>query len=259
MLMEELRWPDGPECPHCGATKAYFLTPKNAAGRRSGPGEKRTVRRVWKCAKCRKQFSVLTGTIFHGTKVPLADWLQVMVLMSASKNGIASREVERLIGVTAETAWFMTHRLREAMRRGGVLAPFEGVVVADETFIGGEPKNRHSSVRNTPVPLRPGERRGHTDKASVLSLINTATGEVRSKVIPDVTGATLRKAIAEQADMGRTELHTDEWSGYKPVTPELLAHRTVNHSDDEYVRREGGRMITTNPAEGLFLAVEAVA
>jgi len=259
VLMEELRWPDGPECPHCGATKAYFLTPKDTAGRRSGPGAKRSVRRVWKCASCRKQFSVLTGTIFHGTKVPLVDWLQVMVLMSASKNGIAAREVERLIGVTPETAWFMMHRLREAMRRQGVLAPFSGVVVADETYIGGHKRNKHNSVRNSQTPVRvvpgthPHNDGPHTGKTTVLSLIDADTGEVRSKVIPDVTGATLRKAIAEQADMPNTELYTDEALGYTAFASEMAAHKTVNHAQDEYVRREkDGTVVTTNMAEGYF-------
>ncbi len=247
-LLEELRWPDGPVCPHCGNEKAYFLTPKDKAGRRTGPAGTRSVRRVWKCAKCRKQFSVLTGTIFHGTKIPIADWLQVMVLVSSAKNGMSAREVERLIGVTPETAWFMVHRLREAMRRESVLAPFSGEVVADETFIGGRKGNSHQQGKK---PYR-SFGGGNAHLQPVLALINKATGEVRSRVIPDVTGATLRKAIAEQVDMPNTTLITDDGRGYKTFEKELAGHETVNHSEREYVRYEGDRVITSNHAENYF-------
>jgi hypothetical protein len=195
---------------------------------------------------------VLTNTIFHGTKVPIQDWLQVMVLMAASRNGIAAREVERLIGVTAETAWFMMHRLREAMRRESILAPFEGVVIADETFIGGSERNRHRT-QDEPVRVVPGSNwHNYGGKTPVLSLIDAKTGEVRSKVVPDVTGATLRKAIADQATLSRTELHTDDSTAYRSIASDFAAHKTVNHSEDEYVRYENGRCITTNAAEGYF-------
>ena len=252
-LLEELRWPNGPECPHCGHDKAYFLTPKNPEGRRSGPQAKRSIRRVWKCAKCRKQFSVLTGTIFHGTKIPIASWLTVMVLMSASKNGIAAREVERLLGVTAETAWFMLHRLREAMRREDVLAPMVGTIEADETFMGGAWHNKSNKARTTAVPVKPhGGPVFHGNKSPVLSLINRETGEARSRVIPDITGATLRKAIADQVDMAHSHLMTDNWQAYNQVGSEFASHESVNHSEDEYARYEGGTVITTNAAEGFF-------
>jgi transposase-like protein len=125
-LMEKLRWPEGPVCPHCGNTKAYFLNPKNGNSRATGPKRTMSQRRVWKCASCRKQFSVITGTIFHGTKVSLTTWLMVMVQMCSAKNGISAREVERMHGVTPETAWYMLHRLREAIKRD----PLAGVLRA---------------------------------------------------------------------------------------------------------------------------------
>lgn len=160
LLLEELRWgknAEGIVCPHCENTKAYYLTPKGgsrvASGRKDANGQQsRSVRRVWKCSKCRKQFSVLTGTIFHGTKVSIADWLTVMVLMCSAKNGISAREVERLVGVTPETAWFMLHRLREAMRREPLVGMLRGVITADETWIGGKPKNKHRRA-GTPVSV----------------------------------------------------------------------------------------------------------
>lgn len=240
-VLEELRWPDGPVCPHCGNKKAYFLQPKDKAGRRTGPGAKRSVRRVWKCAKCRRQFSVLTNTIFHGTKVPLCDWLTVMVLMASAKNGISAREVERQLGVTPETAWFMLHRLREAMRRESVLSdPMSGVIVADETYIGGDPENRHN--------WHPGKS-GATDKIPVLALVEQHTGEVRARVIPNVTGETLAQAIKEETDPHESILYTDSLNAYTKIGRKFVAHETVNHHADEYVGPTG---VTTNPAEGFF-------
>jgi len=215
VLMEDLRWGSDRErltCPHCGNGKAYFLTPKNGTrgtGKPKADGKRtQSVRRVWKCSQCRKQFSVLTGTIFHGTKVALADWLTVMVLMCSAKNGISAREVERLIGVTPETAWFMLHRLREAMKREPLADMLRGTIIADESWVGGKPKNKHQQGRQRP---RTGRGIAGTPKhmTPVLSLVNKETGEVRSRVIPDITGAPLQKAIAEQVDMANSVLHTD--------------------------------------------------
>ncbi len=267
LLLEELRWGkdrDRLACPHCGNEKAYFLNPKGGArgtGKPKADGKRtQSVRRVWKCSKCRKQFSVLTNTIFHGTKVSLADWLTVMVLMASAKNGISAREVERLIGVTPETAWFMLHRLRESMKREPLVGMLRGHVTADETFIGGKAGNKHKNVRRAvdtsePTPLKPGERvrtRPTDNKVAVLSLVDQATGEVRSQVVPDVTGATLRKVISEQVDMANSSLHTDEAPAYRTFQPEMGEHLTTNHRADEFVRYADGVMITTNHAEGFF-------
>jgi transposase-like protein len=141
--MESMRWPNGPICPHCGSVeKHYFLTPKSGTTRKTRTGSE-TQRRVWKCKTCRKQFSVTTGTVFHGSRVPLQTWLMVVFEMCANKNGIAAREIERKYGVAPKTAWFMTQRLREAMQTRAPEKLLSGTVVADETWIGGEPKNRH--------------------------------------------------------------------------------------------------------------------
>jgi transposase-like protein len=248
LLMEELRWKGTPVCPHCGNEKAWFLNPKGgsrATGPKNADGVRsRSVRRVWKCASCRKQFSVLTGTIFHGTKVPIADWLTVMVLMCSAKNGISAREVERLIGTTPETAWYMLHLLREAMKREPLVEMLSGVIVADETFIGGKDGNKS--------PKRREGSRGPKGKTAVLTLINKATGEARSRVIPDVTGATLEKAIREQVNMPFSILYTDEAAPYEKLGRQFGQHHTVNHSKDEYARRIPGQIISTNPAEAFF-------
>ena len=251
LLLEELRWHGTPICAHCGHDKAYFLTPKNGTSRGTGPKDangrrSQSVRRVYKCAKCRRQFSVLTNTIFHGTKVALSDWLTVMVLMASAKNGISAREVERLIGVTPETGWFMLHRLRESMKREPLVGMMRGTITADETYIGGKPRNRHRQARRAAGPVK---RVGpFANKVPVFSLVDRATGEARSVVVPDVTGATLAKVMAEQVDMANSVLHTDAGLQYKPVGQRFIAHETVDHSADEYVRGA----VTTNHAEGFF-------
>lgn len=254
-LLEELRWGDKPVCPHCGSDrKPYFLKPANGKDRATRTGT-RSARRVWRCAECRKQFSVLTGTIFHGTKIPVRTWLLVVFEMCASKNGVSAREIERKYGLTAKSAWFMCHRIREAMKREPLAGLLRGTVVADETFIGGKPRNRPKRVRTStePVPVKPGAPRGYwEDKTTVLSLIEQESGEARSVVVPDVTGATLRKVIADQCDLANTVLHTDDAYGYKALAPELAGHHSVNHKADEWVRYVDGRMVTSNAAEGYF-------
>ena len=266
VFLEDLRWPDGKQvCPHCDYHgNANYIRPLNGLDRKNNRG-KPTQRRLWACPACRKQFSVLTGTIFHGTHIAITTWLHVIFDMVADKNGVASREVERKYGLTPKSAWFLTQRIREAMKRDPLVGMMRGTIVADETYIGGLDKNRHVKDRwgtqnpGPEAPTRIAGKRGPMRspgpayrKSSVLSLIDTQTGEVRSKVIPDVTGHTLRKAIADQVDMSATELHTDEGRGYVTFKDELAAHRTVNHSEDQYVRFEGQTMITTNSAEGYF-------
>ena len=262
VFMERMRWGTdngGLTCPHCGNEKAYYLKPSNGVNRKTRTGTA-SERRVWKCAACRKQFSVLTGTIFHGSKVPLRTWLFVVFAMCSNKNGISAREIERTYGLTAKTSWFVAHRIREAMKREPLVGMLRGHVTADETFIGGKARNKHKSVRREgdttePTRLTPGARAGFSpkdNKTAVLSLVDRETGEVRSQVVPDVTGATLRKVIAEHVDMANTVLHTDEAPAYKTFQPEMADHLTTNHRADEYVRYANGVMTTTNHAEGYF-------
>lgn len=253
-LLEELRWGTERErqsCPKCGSVRRfYFIKPRN--GSRSTRTGAETQRRRWKCADCRHQFSVLTGTIFHGTKIPVRTWVLVIFEMCASKNGVAAREIERKYDVTNKTAWFMLHRIREAMKREPLAGMLRGTVVADGTFVGGKPKNRHRQGKTR--PSGPGGKGRHDrvkpteNKTAVLSLVDKATGEVRSQVVPDVTGATLRKAIAEQVDMGDTTLHTDGYGPYRAIGAEMAGHEYVDHSRAEYVRGE----VSTNQAENYF-------
>ena len=251
LFMESLRWGAENEnlrCPHCGGEKAYFLKPADGTARKTRTGSA-SQRRVWKCATCRKQFSVLTGTCFHGTKVPLQTWLMVIFEMCASKNGVSCREIERKYSLSPKTAWFVLHRIREAMKDDG-LTMFRGIVIADETLIGGKYRNMHKSKR--PKDQRAGTEGATAHKIPVLTLIDQDTGQARSRVLPRVTAATLRKAIAEQTDMPNTTLYTDGHSAYFEVGREVAQHETVDHNKDEYVRYAGGKVITSNACESFF-------
>ena len=171
-LLEEWRWHGTPVCPHCGSINDhYFLTPRDGVAKTNRGTE--TQRRQWKCRDCRQKFSVLTGTIMHGTHIPIRTWVLVIYELCSSKNGIAAREIERRYKLSPKSAWFMLHRIREAMAHGASDL-FSGVVVADETWVGGEPKNRHAN-------RRVGSKQGLTDKTPVVTLVHVETGEVRSR------------------------------------------------------------------------------
>lgn len=194
---------------------------------------------------------MLTGTIFHGTKVSIRTWVMVFFEMCLSKNGVAAREVERKYGVCSRTAWHMMHRIREAMKADALAQTMTGTILADETWIGGDAKNRHANrPLPAPVPVQPGDRAGHfrSDKTPVLSLINKETGEVRSRVVPNVTGASLLKVINEHVNVPASDLHTDDSTSYNQIGPLFRTHQTVNHSHKEYVRGN----VTTNHLEGYF-------
>jgi transposase-like protein len=241
--LEQLRWGDRPSCPHCGSVRTpYFLNPENGHSRKTRTGTK-SQRRVWKCADCRKQFSVLTGTIFHGTKIPLRTWVLVIFEMAASRNGISAREIERKYGLTPKTAWYMLHRIREAMKREPMAGLLSGRVVADETWYGGKAKNRHG---HDPKKALQGMRPG--DKAPIVSLVSRETGEVRSRVVNDVKPGNLRSVLRENTDPKNTHLHTDGNATYKHMAHEFASHETVDHTAREYVRGD----VSTNQAETYF-------
>jgi transposase-like protein len=238
-LLEDLRWNGQPEaCPKCGGVgRCFFLNPDNGVSRKTRTGAA-SQRRVWKCGHCRQQFSVLTGTIFHGTKIPVKTWLFVIFEMCSSKNGVSAREIERKYDLTAKSAWFMLHRIREAMKRDPLAGLLSGTVVADETWIGGNPKNRHGSGPGT----------GKTDKQPVMSLVDYETREVRSRAVADVTAGTLSAVIADEINMPRTQLWTDGSPSYVQVGRQMSSHKSVDHTSGEYVREGAG----TNLAEGYF-------
>jgi len=240
-FLEQLRWKGEPVCPHCGSLGEHrFLEFANGTSRRNNRG-KQTYRRVWKCRDCKKQFSVLTNTVMHGSHVPVRTWVLVFFEMVSNKNGLAAREVERKYGLSPKSAWFLLHRIREAMVREPAASLFSGVVVSDETWIGGEPQNWHKDKRI-------GRKSGQTDKTPVVTLINTATGEARSAVVATVNRKNLRKIIDANVDPRQTILHTDSAAYYQWINPSLAGQETVNHREGEYVR-DG---VSTNRAENYF-------
>lgn len=240
-FLEDLRWGAQPVCPHCGSVeKMYFLKPSNGSTRATRTGTA-SQRRVWKCAACRKQFSVLTGTIFHGTKISVRTWIFVVFEMCSSKNGVAAREIERKYGLTAKTAWHMLHRIRFAMERDPMAGLLSGRVVIDETWVGGKPSNRHGHKRGQ-------GGQGKTDKTPVVALVSRETGEVRSRVVPDVKGHNLRRVLDEHVDPTLTHLHTDSAGAYVKIGADFVEHSSVDHAAGEYVRGD----VSTNQAENFF-------
>lgn len=227
--LEAIVWPDGIVCPHCGAIgKARPLAGVMDKKRRVRPGLK-------KCYACRKQFTVRVGTVFEASHVPLHIWFQAAFLLCSSKKGISSNQLHRTLGVTLKTAWFMSHRLREAMR---VLQmePLGGAgkeVEADETFIG----NKRPKAKGA---------RGYAHKHAVVSLVERG-GKVRSQHVNDVNAATLRPILKAQVDPA-SWLMTDESSVYRSIGKEFKYHFTVEHGAGEYVRGSAH----TNTLEGFF-------
>jgi len=212
-LLERLRWPGGePVCPHCGTkdAKHYFIS-ATSGERRTAKGHV-TYRRLWRCRDkaCRKQFSVMVGTIFESSHMPASKWLLAMWLMGAGKSSVSALELKRALGVSNQTAWFLGHRLREAMKREPVFSLLSRTVVVDETFEVGAPKNRHRQGRPSRLRSGAGSKSGPAyDKTPVMALISKETGEARTRVVADVRRHALRMAIAEEVDLPNAVLHTD--------------------------------------------------
>ncbi len=220
-------WPEGPVCPHCGCFgRIYKLKGKST---RIG---------VRKCGDCRKPFTVKVGSIFEASHVPLRFWLQAMFLMASSKKGVSANQLHRTLGVTLKTAWFMAHRIREAMR-DGALAPFGGgggIVEADETSIGREPGTKVG--------------RGGDHKMQVLSLVDRTTGRARSMVMDNVNSKTVAGIVTANVQT-ETRLMTDHATFYRRVGATLEGHHWVNHGAGEHVSRFDP-VIHTDTIEGFF-------
>lgn len=228
-------WAAGRSCPHCGVL-----------GENGALKGKSTRIGVYKCYACRKPFTVKVGTIFEGSHVPLHKWLQAIFLLSSSKKGISSNQLHRTLEVTLKTAWFMSHRIREAMR-DGALAPLGGegeVVEADETYIGKKAGERLLSSRGK--PFTKGGNTGPGGKRAIVSLVHRG-GKVRSFHVDRADKATVAKIVRDNI-AHESRLHTDESRLYLGADAFFAAHETVNHSRKEYARGD----VNTNSAEGYF-------
>jgi transposase-like protein len=220
-LLETLRWKDGVVCPHCDAERAYKLEPKEGSKTRKG---------VWKCAICRKQFTVTVGTIFEGSRIPLSKWLMAIHLICSSKKGISALQLSRNLGLTYKTAWFMAHRIRYAMGQQPLLGKLKGTVEADETYIGGKSKNMHADQRAKRIAGR-----GSVDKAPVVTLVER-DGRVQTRHMEHITSANIKRMLRECVSPDNAFLMTDEAMPYKGSKHMFLGHEVVNHSEKEYVR-----------------------
>lgn len=243
--LEALHWPEGPFCPHCGSFAATRLPPQK--GRRTKAHPEGMIRKgVVQCNDCRQQYTVTVGTVFESSKVPLNKWLLANHLLCCSKKGISGHQMARMLGVTYKTAWFMMHRIREAMRATNdePMGGFGKFVEADETYVGGKASNRNATARRRKVV---GQAAPMGDKQPVMSLVERG-GKVRSFHLAKVTGETLRSVLVTNVAR-HTWLMTDDHSGYKAVGKEFGYHGVVKHSLGEY-GREG--VFHTNTVEGFF-------
>jgi transposase-like protein len=222
--IEAILWPDGPACPRCGSLDKIG----KVTGKTARPG-------LYYCGSCKRQFTVTVGTIFERSKVPLSKWWLAVHLMASSKKGMSAHQLTRMLGVAYPTAWFLAHRIREAMRTGG-LAPIGGaggIVEADETFIG----RKEGSIK----------RRGHGHKNAVLSLVDRKNKQVRSFHVDSVSAETLVPIVIENV-AEETAMMTDEAGAYFTLGDHFASHESVNHKADEWVRDD----VHTNTVEGYF-------
>ncbi len=213
--LESLLWADGRVCGYCGTVdESTPLTGRDG---------------YFQCNSCRKQFTVQVGTVFERSHIPLNKWLMAAFLLCASKKGMSAHQMHRMLGVTYKSAWFMCHRLREAMAPL-TASPLGGegkIVEADTTFVGGKEKNKHANKRL-------GRKQGNKGKEAVHTLVERG-GRARSHHVANVSGKTLRPILFTQVDR-KSSLMTDEGGEYSRIGKAFASHGAVNHSAGEYVR-----------------------
>lgn len=228
LYVEARIWPDGPFCPHCGECERISAIKANPA--------KRVRIGLKKCGSCKKQFTVKVGTVFEQSHVPLNVWLQAVALITASKKGMSSNQLARVLGVTLKTAWFMSHRIREAMADDTViLGGGGGVIEADETFLGHDAKTFVSGKGWV----------GGSGQKKILAVVERG-GRVRSQRIDSLHKPEIVRAL-EIADRNSI-LSTDEAQHYRRIGREFLGHMTVEHGAGEYVKGDAH----SNTVEGVF-------
>lgn len=225
-------WPEGPICPHCGGVDR--INPMKGKSTRVG---------TYKCYQCRKPFTVKVGTIFESSHVQMRLWLQAIFLISSSKKGISANQLHRTLGVTLKTAWFVGHRIREAMKAVGV-GPLGGIgmdVEADETYFGDRDVITKRTKRG---------KAGHSSKRSIVALVERG-GSARTFHVDRADAPTVAGIMNDNIHQ-RSHVHTDESRLYGHVQHYFAGHHTVVHSGNEYVRYEKDRTVHTNTVEGYF-------
>lgn len=233
--LESIVWADGKACPHCGGVSRITKVKANT--------EKRIREGLWRCGDCKKQFTAKVGTVFEHMRLPLHKALQAVYLMTSSKKGISAHQLHRVLEITYKSAWFLAHRIREAMREGD-LAPFGtggGIVEIDETFIG---------VDRTMKPKGEKKGRGYAHKHKVLSLIDRTTGKQRSMVVDSLKAADLLPILKANI-AAEAVVMTDEAGQYAHLNKSFAAHGFTRHGAGQYVDYENPT-IHTNTIEGAF-------
>ena len=231
--IERIMWPDGPVCPHCGASDN--ITKFHGEAHRDG---------VHKCNDCYGQFTVTIGTILEDSHIPLRKWLMAFTLMCSAKKGISALQLQRELEFGSyKTAWHMAMRIRHAMSREPMASLLKGTVEVDETYVGGKPR---------PGSDEKAKRGRGTKKTPVMALVER-DGRVRARKIDQVDGATLKGAIRENVDRS-AKIMTDEWAAYHGIGTEFEGgHEIVTHSAGEYARGDAH----VNSAESVLCAIEA--
>jgi transposase-like protein len=225
------RWPHGPVCPHCGNTDPARITKMEGKAHRPG---------LYNCMECREQFTVTVGTVFERSKIALNKWLLATFLMASSKKGMSAHQLHRMLGVTYKTAWFMAHRIREAMKEdvksSGPLGGEGKTVEADEMYIGKRETPRKLARGRIANPTKSGKA-GGAQKRIVVGLVERG-GKSRMFHLNDATKETVRDVLVRNADR-KSILYTDESRLYTRTGEEYAGHKTTKHSAGEYARREG--------------------
>lgn len=236
--LEARVWPEGPICPHCGATDDDVTKLEGKAHR---PG-------LFQCSECREQFTVTVKTVFERSKIPLTKWLAALFLMTASKKGVSAHQVHRMLGISYKSTWFMMHRLREAMRSGG-LEPLGGrgkVVEADETYYGQIAKENRPKKTTSGRSFLKGGKRGPAGKRPILALVERG-GRVRSFHVAVASQFVVQEIVTENIAR-ESRLHTDESRLYHGMDAHFASHEAVKHTAGEYVRGD----VTSNTVENYF-------
>jgi len=234
-ILEAIRWPNGPVCPHCGGVAVTRLQAKSTKVRDG----------LFQCNGCRGQFTVILGTVMQGSHITLRQWVQAFHSMCSHKKGVSALQLQRNLGLRSyQSAWFLAHRIRLAMKADPLASKLKGIVEVDETYVGGKPRKGKKDEAGNPIVNKRG--RG-TKKTPVVALVER-DGRIRTRVVEHVNAGNLKQTIRENVNP-KAAIQTDDLNLYNGIGQEFEGgHQTVNHSRGEYARGE----VNTNSAESFF-------